>query len=110
VANQYGLLLVSISVVRPLNSGTSTANYVQAAAQLGIRYIGTGDAEPAPQVGISNALNSVVLEISRRMPDLFDDVSSPLTNVDGSRPDEYNAVYGPAGSRRSTLRHRLMRR
>ena len=98
VAPSLGITLDQTSMVTPFNSGLSNADFLQAAAQVGIQYIVFPQLPASPNTGIVNALVPSILEVTRMNLDLYYDVSSPLTGVYGSWPDEYNAQYGPNGT------------
>jgi hypothetical protein len=98
VAPSLGIPLDQIGMVTPFNSGLSNADFLQAAAQVGIQYIVYPQLPASPNTGIVNALVPSILEVTRMNLDLYYDVSSPLTAVNGSWPDEYNAQYGPNGT------------
>jgi hypothetical protein len=98
VAPSLGITLDPIGMVTPFNSGLSSASFLQAAAEVGIRYIVYPQYPASPNTGIVNALVPSILEVTRMNNDLFYDVSSPLSGVYGSWPDEYNATYGPDGT------------
>ncbi len=98
VAASLGITLDSVEMVTPFNGGLSNPNFLQAAQQVGIQYIVYNGAPPSTQTGYVDPFNSTIFEIPRRVPNLFDDVSTPLTAVAGSWPDEYNALFGPLGT------------
>jgi len=97
VAPSLGIALDQTSMVTPYNSGLSNVNFLQAAMQVGIRYVVYPAYPASPNTGIVNALVSSILEITRMNNDVFYDASSPFPGVYGSWPDEYNAQYGPNG-------------
>jgi hypothetical protein len=99
IAKTLGFTIDSTGLVTPYNGGLTNLNFLQAAAQVGIRYIITTDNPPSPMTGNVSPLLSSILFVTRRDPNLFYDVSSPLTGVYGSWPDEYNALFGPGGSK-----------
>jgi hypothetical protein len=92
IASTLGITLDRTDMVTPFNGGLTNSNFVQAAARVGIQNIVYADDPPSPQTGFANVFVPSIFEITRRTPDLFDDVSSPLTGVLGSWPDEYNAL------------------
>ena len=98
VVSKLGITFESGGLVTPYNSGLSNPNFVQAAAQVGIKYIVYPAYPATPNTGIVNALVPSILEVTRMNNDVFYDVSSPLTGVSGSWPDEYNDEYGPNGA------------
>ena len=98
IAPTLGITLDHTSMVTPYNSGLSNPSFMQAAAQVGIHYIVDPEYPASPNTGIVSALVPSILLITRMNNDAFYDVSSPLTGVDGSWPDEYNAQYGPNGA------------
>ncbi|HMF77577.1 MAG TPA: hypothetical protein VK604_18105 [Bryobacteraceae bacterium] len=101
LASTLGITLDRTGMVTPFNGGLTNPDFLQAAAQSGLQYIVSALGPPGVQIGQVNPLNSAIYEIPRRNPDLYDDVSSPLTGVPGSWPDKYNAEYGPAGTHAS---------
>jgi hypothetical protein len=98
VAPTLGITLDRLGMVTPYNSGLSNRNFLQAAVQVGLKYIVYPQFPASPNTGIVNTLNPSILEITRMNNNLFDDASSPSTGVYGSWPDEYNDNYGPNGS------------
>ncbi|MFL6449385.1 MAG: hypothetical protein ACJ746_17135 [Bryobacteraceae bacterium] len=98
VAPRLGISLNLTDMVTPFNGGLDNPNFVQAAVEAGLQNIVFAGRPSSPNTGIINEFNDGIFEIPRPVPDLFDDVSSPLTGVFGSWPDEYNAKYGPNGS------------
>jgi hypothetical protein len=97
VAPNLGITLDTQAMVTPFNSGLQNANFMQAAAQVGIKYIVFPQYPDSPNTGIVSTYQPSILIIPRFNNNLFDDVSSPYTGVYGSWPDEYNAMYGPNG-------------
>jgi hypothetical protein len=98
IASTLGIALDRSDMVTPFNGGLTNPNFLQAAAQAGIQNIVYAGDPPGPQTGFVSPLNPSIFEITRREPDLYYDVSSPLTGVYGSWPDEFNAEYGPNGT------------
>jgi hypothetical protein len=98
VAPTIGIPLDQNGIVTPFTSGLSNSQFLQAAAQVGVRNIVFPALPNSPNTPIVNTLNSSIVEITRLNNDCFDDASSPFTGVDGSWPDEYNATYGPNGA------------
>jgi hypothetical protein len=99
LAPTLGITLDGANVVTPFNGGLTNPNFLQAAVQAGIKNIVMNENPPGPQLGLVNPLNPSIFQITRREPDMYTDASSPLTGVPGSWPDEYNAEYGPNGTR-----------
>jgi hypothetical protein len=97
VAPKLGITLDTQALVTPFNSGLQNANFMQAATQVGIKYIVLPQYPASPNTGIVSTYQPSILILPRFNNNLFDDVSSPYTNVYGSWPDEYNAKYGPNG-------------
>ncbi len=97
VAPKLGITLDQIGMVTPYNGGLANPSFLQAAAQVGIKYIVAVQYPGSPNTGIVNPLVPSILEITRMNNNMFYDVSSPLSGVYGSWPDEYNDNYGPAG-------------
>jgi len=97
VAGPLGITLNRTDMVTPFNGGLTNPAFLQAAVEAGLRYIVTADDPAGTQIGLVNPIQPSIFQMTRRVPDLFSDVSSPLTGVDGSWPDEYNAKYGPGG-------------
>jgi hypothetical protein len=98
VAPSLGITLDQIGMVTPFNSGLSNASFLQAAAQVGIKYIVDPAYPASPNIGIVSSLVPSITFLTRMNNNLFDDAFSPSTGVYGSWPDEYNANYGPHGS------------
>ena len=98
-AATLGITFDSIEMVTPFNSGLTNPAFLTAAAQAGIQYIVYNGAPPSTQTGLVNPFVPSIFEMTRRTPDLYDDVSSPLSGVAGSWPDEFNAEYGPNGTK-----------
>jgi hypothetical protein len=98
LAPTIGMTLDGTDMVTPFNGGLTNSNFLQAAAGAGIQNIVMVDDPPGPQLGLVSPLNSSIFLITRREPDMYVDVSSPLTGVYGSWPDEYNAAFGPSGT------------
>ena len=98
VAGSLGITLDGTDMVTPFNSGMNNPNFLQAAAQAGLKYIVYAGDPPSTQTGLVSPLVPSIFEIPRRTPDMYFDVSTPLTGVSGSWPDEYNAEYGPDGT------------
>jgi hypothetical protein len=98
VAPSLGITLDRTGMVTPFNGGLNNPNFMQAAAQVGIKYIVTAVDPPGANLGIVSPIVPSILQIPRRGNNLFDDVSSPQTGVYGSWPDEYNANFGPNGT------------
>jgi len=98
VAPTIGIPLDVKGMVTPFNSGLSNSQFLQAAAQLGTVNIVFPALPSSPNTPIVNTLNPSIVEITRLNNDCFDDVSSPLSGVYGSWPDEYNDTYGPNGT------------
>ncbi|HEU5020342.1 MAG TPA: hypothetical protein VFT60_00580, partial [Bryobacteraceae bacterium] len=84
--------------VTPFNNGLGNQAYLQAAAWLGITSTISPNNPPSPNTGSYSTLVPSVYLIPRRVTNLLWNVSSPLTGVYGSLPDEYNSFYGPNGS------------
>jgi hypothetical protein len=99
VAPTLGMALDRTDMVTPFNGGLTNVNFLQAAVQAGIQNIVTTEEPPSPQVGVVSPFNPSIFLITRREPDMYTDASSPLTGVYGSWPDEYNAEYGPNGTK-----------
>jgi hypothetical protein len=100
IAPTLGITIDRTGMVTPYNGGVTNGDFLQAAIDAGILYIGYApQTMPSPNTGVVNLLFPSILEVPRVAPNLFDDVSSPLTSVPGSWPDEYNAMYGPTGSK-----------
>jgi hypothetical protein len=97
VVPTLGVTFDETSMVTPYNSGLTNTNFLQAAAQVGIKYIVDPMLPASPNTGIVSAVPSILL-VTRLNSDLYYDVSSPLSGVNGSWPDEYNAQYGPGGT------------
>jgi hypothetical protein len=97
-ASSLGITLDSVDMVTPFNGGLTNPAFLQAAAQVGIQNIVYNGDPPSTQNGLVNPFVSSIFQFTRRVPDLFDDVSTPQTGVAGSWPDEFNALYGPAGT------------
>jgi len=97
-AGALGITLDGTDMVTPFNGGLINPNFLEAAAEAGIQNIVCSGDPPSTQTGLANPLMPSVFEITRRTPDLYDDVSSPFSGVAGSWPDEFNAEYGPAGA------------
>jgi hypothetical protein len=97
-APTLGITLDRTSMVTPFNSGLSNANFLQAAAQVGIKYIVFPQLPASPNTPIVNSLVPSIIELTRMNNNMFYDVSSPQTGVYGSWPDEYNDNYGPNGT------------
>ena len=82
-----------INMVTPDISGLKNPNYLQAAADNGIRYLVTdtsqpGQNNPSPNAGIYNSYQPAILMIPRRPNNLFYNVSTPDGWV-----AEYNCIY-----------------
>lgn len=84
--------------VTPFNNGLGNQAYLQAAAWLGITSTISPNNPPSPNTGSYSTVAPSVYLIPRRVTNLLWNVSSPLTGVFGSLPDEYNSLYGPNGS------------
>jgi hypothetical protein len=97
VVPTLGVTFDEIGMVTPYNSGLTNTNFLQAAAQVGIKYIVDPVLPASPNTGIVSAVPSILF-VTRLNSDLYYDVSSPLSGVNGSWPDEYNAQYGPNGT------------
>lgn len=97
VAPSLGITLDRTGMITPFGSGLTNANFMAAAAQVGIQYIMSSAPPADPQTGVVSPVNSAIYQIPRVAPNLFDDVSVPQTGVYGSWPDEYNATFGPNG-------------
>jgi hypothetical protein len=95
-AASLGLAIDTLSMVTPFNSGLANPNFLAAAAQRGILYIADPLEPPSVGTGTVNAIVPSILQVPARANNLVDNVSSPLTGVYGSWPDQYNAQYGPA--------------
>ena len=99
VAPSLGITLDQVGMVTPYNSGLTNKNFMQAAAQVGLQYIVDPEYPATPNTPVVNTVaSSPIVLITRMNNDLFYDVSSPLTGVYGSWPDEYNDTYGPNGA------------
>ena len=92
-----GVTFDETSMVTPFNSGLTNTAFLQAAAQVGIKYIVDPALPATPNTGIASAVPSILF-VTRLNSDLYYDVSSPLSGANGSWPDEYNAQYGPDGT------------
>ena len=99
VAPSLGINLDRTSMVTPFNGGLSNANFLAAAVSSGLQYIVTAVPPSLTNTGYVNPLNSGIYEIPRITPNLFDDVSVPQTGAYGSWTGEYNAIFGPSGTR-----------
>ncbi len=84
--------------VTPFNNGLGNQAYLQAAAWLGITSTISPLNPPSPNAGSYSTLVPSVYLIPRRITNLTWNVSSPLTGVYGSWPDQYNSLYGPNGT------------
>ena len=100
-AANLGINLDRTGLITPFGSGLSNANFMAAAAQVGVRYIMSSAPPAEPQTGIVSPANSAIYQIPRVAPNLFDDVSVPQTGAYGSWTDEYNAHFGPNGTQRT---------
>jgi hypothetical protein len=98
VAGKLGITLDKTDMVTPFNGGLTNPNFVKAAAQVGLKNIVYAGEPPSPQTGFFNTFAPSIFEITRRTPDLYWDVSTPLTGVAGSWTDEFNDEYGPGGT------------
>jgi hypothetical protein len=98
VAPSLGINLDRTSIVTPYGSGLTNPNFVNAAVQVGLKYIMSSAPPADPLVGQPSSINSNLYQIPRIAPNLFDDASVPQTGAYGSETDEYNAIFGPGGS------------
>jgi hypothetical protein len=92
-----GVTFDGLGMVTPFNSGLTNTAFLQAAAQVGIKYIVDPVLPATPNTGIASAVASILF-VTRLNNDLYYDVSSPLSGANGSWLDEYNAEYGPGGT------------
>jgi hypothetical protein len=92
-----GVTFDELGMVTPFNSGLTNTAFLQAAAQVGIKYIVDPVLPATPNTGIPSAVPSILF-VTRLNNDLYDDASVPASGVNGSWLDEYNAQYGPGGT------------
>ncbi len=97
VAPTLGITLDTRAMVTPFNSGLADPAFLQAAAQVGIKYIVFPQYPDSPNTGVPNSIAPSILHIPRFNNNLYDDVSSPYPGVLGSWPDEYNKMHGLNG-------------
>jgi hypothetical protein len=98
VAPSLGITFDQTSMVTPYTSGLDDLSFMQAAQQVGIKYLVFPEYPATPNTGTVSTLVPSILVITRMNNNLFYDCSSPDTGVYGSWPDEYNANYGPSGA------------
>lgn len=102
VADQFGIPSDKLSLVTPGVSGLLDQDFLNAAAEQGIRYLVSDTSHPEwipamPNTGMRSALRPEMLIVPRRSTGIFFNAASGLEGVEGSEPDEYNAFYGPDG-------------
>jgi hypothetical protein len=102
LANTMGLPLDRMSMVTPVISGLRNQKFLQAAYDLGIRYLVSDTSRPEnvpaiPNTGIRNPLVPGILMIPRRPTNLFYNTTTGAAMQPGSLVDEYNYFFGPAG-------------
>jgi hypothetical protein len=94
VATQMGFRFYTpMNLVQPNVSGLANPAFLQAGYGLGVRYLVSdtskpGEGNPAPNIGIWNALEPRLFEIPRRANNLFFNVIKPADWV-----AEYNCMY-----------------
>jgi hypothetical protein len=98
----FGSFLDATSMVTPEVSGLANPSFTSEGYADGLRYVVSdaskpGQTAPSANTGISNALNSNLLEIPRLATNIFYNTDDANTDVTGSEPDEYNHFYGPNG-------------
>jgi hypothetical protein len=101
-ADQLGYPDDATAMVTPALSGLTNRDFLQAAADLGIRYLVTDASRPeglpaVPNTPVTTALNPDVIFVPRRATNIFFNAVRPETGVDGSQTDEYNFFFGPGG-------------
>lgn len=102
LAQQLTLPLDKTAMVTPSISGLKNPGFLQAAADLGIKYLVSDSSHPEylpaiPNTGIRNPYQSSILMIPRRPMNIFYNTSTAVIGGPGSLPDEYNYFYGPNG-------------
>ena len=101
-ANRVGLTADPVSLVTPMITGLTSADFLRAAAQSGIRYLiadgSRAEGSPTiPNTPIPSATEDSVLMIPRRPTNIFFESSNGDEGTDGSEVDEFNFLYGPNG-------------
>ncbi len=102
MGQQIGLPADLISIITPSISGLDNPNFLNAAADSGVRYLVADTSMPSelpsvPNTGILTALNANVLFIPRVPTNIFYNATTPATGVNGSETDEFNYFFGPHG-------------
>lgn len=98
VAPSLGITLDQVGMVTPCDSGQDDLSFLQAAGQVGLKYMAFPEYPPSPNTGMINSLYPSIMQIPRIYTNMYWDVDSPDSGVYGSWPDEYNAEYGPDGT------------
>ena len=100
--SSLGLPIDKASMVTPGISGLTNVNFLQAAADNGLRYLVSDmsrtDWRPAkPNTGVRSPFVPAILYIPRRATNIFYNTDNGNTGAVGSLVDEYNYFYGPNG-------------
>jgi hypothetical protein len=99
-ALQSGIPYDPISVITPGISGLDDPNFLQAAADSGIRYLVTDlvrQPPSAPNTAVVSPTNAGILLVPRLATNIFFNAIMPPSGVNGSETDEYNYFFGPVG-------------
>ncbi len=102
-----GLPIDRASMVTPAISGLRNVNFLQAASDLGVKYLVSDLSRPdwkptKPNTGVRSPYVNSILYIPRRATNIFYNATSGFTGATGSLPDEYNSFFGPNGILRIT--------
>jgi hypothetical protein len=102
IADQLGIPSDKLSLITPGVSGLLVRDFLDAAADQGIRYLVSDTSHPEwippiPNTGMWSDLHPEVFIVPRRATSLFFNAASGTEGAEGSEPDEYNAFYGPDG-------------
>ncbi len=102
IADQLGIPSDKLSLITPGVSGLLDQDFLNAAADQGIRYLVSDTSHPEwippiPNTGMWSTLRPEIFIVPRRATSLFFNAASGLDGVEGSETDEYNTFYGPDG-------------